>query len=277
MNHLLNVRGRLLDLSTPAVMGILNVTPDSFHDGSLYSDTDAAVSHAERMVAEGAAIIDIGAQSTRPGADYLDAETEWQRIHKLIPLLVKKYPEVVFSIDTFHAEVARRSVLEGCAIVNDVSGGTLDSNMFETIASLQVPYVLMHMKGVPADMQSDPRYDDVIREVFDHFAQKTHALRQAGVRDIIIDPGFGFGKTIDHNYQLLRGMKIFCELDCPVLAGVSRKSMINKVLGISQKEALNGTTVLNTIALLNGASLLRVHDVRQAVEAIRLTQAMLKA
>lgn len=270
MNKLLNVRGRLLDLSTPAVMGILNVTPDSFHDGGRFDSVDAAVKQVASMLESGASIIDIGAQSTRPGAEFLDAEQEWNRLSVLLPELSKCFPEAVFSIDTFHSTVADKAVEAGCAVVNDVSGGEMDPNMYATVSRLRVPYVLMHMQGTPATMQVAPEYEDVVKYIFDYFLKKIRLLREAGVKDIILDPGFGFGKTLEQNYELLASLTYLSELECPILAGLSRKSMINKVIGTKPESALNGTTALNVIALMNGASILRVHDVKEAVEAVGL-------
>jgi dihydropteroate synthase len=270
MKKTINVKGRLLDLSTPAVMGILNLTPDSFYDGGALTDLSSVIRKTEEMLAEGAAIIDIGAQSTRPGADYLSAAEEWSRLEAPLKELSKRFPDAAFSIDTFHAEVAERAIGCGAAMVNDVTGGTMDDRMFATVARLRVPYVLMHIRGTPKTMQQTPMYSDVVREVFEHLLQRYHALRNLDVTDIIIDPGFGFGKTLEQNYALLRALPFFSKLDAPVLAGLSRKSMVNRVLGTAPEDALNGTTVLNVLALAGGASLLRVHDVREAAEAVKL-------
>ncbi len=261
---------QLLSLETPLVMGILNITPDSFHDGGRFTSMDDALKQTEKMLLEGAAIIDIGGQSTRPGAEMINEEEELKRVLPIIAGINKSFPEAVLSIDTFRATVAAEAVAAGANIVNDISAGDEDPLMFETIAKLRVPYILMHKKGSPETMQQNPSYENVLLEVFDYLAKKTTELRKLGVADLIIDPGFGFGKSVEHNYTLLAHLKEFKLLGFPILAGVSRKSMINKVLGISAEKALNGTTVLNTMALMNGASILRVHDVEEAVEAVRL-------
>ena len=271
--NLINTGGTLLDLSTPAVMGILNVTPDSFYDGGAFDQEKTAVDQVGKMLSEGASIIDIGAQSTRPGSQHLDAETEWKRLEVILGNLRKEFPNALFSIDTFHSSVAERAVGEGCSIVNDISGGTMDPLMFPTMVRLNVPYILMHIQGTPQTMQQQPHYENVVAEVHQFLQTKIQELKNLGLKDVIIDPGFGFGKTLEQNYQLLNGLSSLNSLDVPVLVGVSRKSMINKVLSCSASEALNGTTVLNTLALLGGASILRVHDVKEAVEAIKLVGA----
>lgn len=270
MKYRLNVSGRLLELSTPVVMGIVNLTPDSFHLASRVSEQEAILDLVGRHLREGAAILDLGAQSTRPGADLLDAETEWSRLSPALKLIRGNFPEAILSIDTFYASVAERAVAKGADIINDVSGGQLDAAMFSTIGRLKVPYVLMHMQGTPKSMQRSPEYRDVTAEVIRHLAEGIDRLRQSGVPDVIVDPGFGFGKDLSHNYTLLRNLDAFRLLDAPLLVGLSRKSMVNKVLGTTAEQALNGTTVLNTLALTGGAKILRVHDVREAVEAIRL-------
>lgn len=270
MKYRLNVSGRLLELSTPVVMGIVNLTPDSFHLASRVSEQEAILDLVGRHLREGAAILDLGAQSTRPGADLLDAETEWSRLSPALKLIRGNFPEAILSIDTFYASVAERAVAKGADIINDVSGGQLDAAMFSTIGRLKVPYVLMHMQGTPKSMQRSPEYRDVTAEVIRHLAEGIDRLRQSGVPDVIVDPGFGFGKDLSHNYTLLRNLDAFRVLDAPLLVGLSRKSMVNKVLGTTAEQALNGTTVLNTLALTGGAKILRVHDVREAVEAIRL-------
>lgn len=270
MKYRLNVSGRLLELSTPVVMGIVNLTPDSFHLASRVNEQEAILDLVGRHLREGAAILDLGAQSTRPGADLLDAETEWSRLSPALKLIRGNFPEAILSIDTFYASVAERAVAKGADIINDVSGGQLDAAMFSTIGRLKVPYVLMHMQGTPKSMQRSPEYRDVTAEVIRHLAEGIDRLRQSGVPDVIVDPGFGFGKDLSHNYTLLRNLDAFRLLDAPLLVGLSRKSMVNKVLGTTAEQALNGTTVLNTLALTGGAKILRVHDVREAVEAIRL-------
>ncbi len=272
MKKSLNCNGRLVDLSTPAVMGILNLTPDSFHDGGKYIQNEVYLHHAESMLKAGALFIDIGAQSTRPGSARLTAEQEWERLETALLKLMKEFPAANFSIDTYHAAVAKRSVHAGAVLINDISGGSMDPAMFQTIAELHVPYIMMHIQGTPETMQLAPAYEDVVTEVIDYFNEKIGQLNSLGHTDILIDPGFGFGKTIAHNYELLRKMDLLKITGRPVVAGLSRKSMITKVLGISNMEALNGTSVLNTIALLKGADILRVHDVKEAVQAIYLVR-----
>lgn len=271
----LNVGGRLLDLSEPRVMGILNVTPDSFYAESRTSEADAIAARVHQILDEGAAIVDIGAYSSRPGAEVVTPEEEMKRLRKGLEILRRETPDAVVSVDTFRADVARMCVEEyGVAIINDISGGELDENMFATIAQLGVPYILMHMQGTPQDMQQAPRYDNVLSEVFLYFARKVQQLRDLGVKDIVLDPGFGFGKTLEHNYRLMAHLEEFRLFELPLLVGVSRKSMIYRLLDVTPQEALNGTTVLNTLALMKGADILRVHDVRQAVEAVKLVETM---
>lgn len=271
----INVNGRLMDLSVPRVMGILNVTPDSFFAASrTFSETEVA-RRAEQLLADGADIIDIGGYSTRPGAAEVSPGEEWARLSLGLKAVRAVSAEAVVSVDTFRADVARRCVEEyGVAIVNDISGGELDADMFPTVAALGVPYILMHMQGTPQTMQQAPHYDDVLHEVILYLARKVQQLRELGVRDIILDPGFGFGKTVDDNYRLLACLDELALFGLPVLAGISRKSMICRVLDITPDQALNGTTVLNTLCLTKGARILRVHDVRPAVEAVRLFGAM---
>lgn len=266
----LNCKGRILDLSTAKVMAILNLTPDSFHDGAKFSGAEAALKQTQKLLDEGADIIDLGAQSTRPGATFINAEEEWQRLEKILPALTAAFPDALFSIDTFHASVASRAVAQGVCMVNDVSGGQYDPAMFKTVAALGVPYVLMHVQGRPADMQQNPVYTDVVNEVLDYFTARIHQLLQLGVKDIVLDPGFGFGKSTVHNYLLLKNLGIFRMTGLPVLAGISRKSMVCKPLGITPEQALNGSTALHMLALQAGASLLRVHDVKEARECIQL-------
>lgn len=264
-------QSRTLDLSTPVVMGILNITPDSFYDGGKYLETQAAVDKAGEMIRQGAAIIDVGAVSTRPFSSPINADNEWDRLEWLIPELRKTYPETIISVDTYRATIAEKAVSAGADMINDISGGELDDNMLPLISRLNVVYVLMHMQGTPQSMQINPQYEDVVTEVFDFFQRKLNKLKALGNQSpIILDPGFGFGKTLKNNYMLLISLKKFTTLGCPVLAGISRKSMINKVLNISPDKALNGSTVLNTICLLNGADILRVHDVAEARQAIEL-------
>jgi dihydropteroate synthase len=255
--YTLNCKGKLLVIDKPLVMGIIAL--------------------ADKMISEGAGILDIGGQSTRPGSGRISAEEEMERVVPVIQLLVEKYPEIILSIDTYHSKVAAAAVNAGVAIVNDVSAGNMDKDMLTTVAALKVPYICMHMKGEPDNMQKMAQYNDVVKEVLDFFIEKIAQCTKAGIKDLIIDPGFGFGKTIQHNFKLLKNMTVFEMLDKPILAGLSRKGTIYKTLGITAVEALNGTTVLNTMALLNGASIIRVHDVREAREAIQLFDIYSKA
>ena len=266
----LNCRGRLLDLSSPIVMGILNVTPDSFYDGGRYGDMDAILNRAEKMLAEGATIIDIGGMSSRPGAKEVPVDVELSRSIPAVKMLRKRFAEAFISIDTVWAEVARQAVDVGADMVNDISTSSMDDTLIPTVGHLGVPYILMHMQGKPQTMQKNPKYDNVVTDIIDFFIRKTNELRENGIQDIIIDPGFGFGKTVEHNYTILRNMGDFRILDLPILVGLSRKSMIYKVLDTTPDRALNGTTALHMIALQNGAKILRVHDVREAVEVVKL-------
>lgn len=268
----LNCRGTLLSLQSPQVMGILNVTPDSFFDGGRYTRQDALLRQAEQMLKEGASILDIGGMSSRPGAEIISVEEELQRVLPAIEALHQAFPEAILSIDTIRGRVAEEAVGAGAAIVNDISAGAFDESMYPTVARLQVPYILMHMKGSPKTMQDNPDYEDVVQTVLDFFIAEVGKLRALDVHDIVLDPGFGFGKTVEHNYQLLKQMHLFKILDLPLLAGLSRKSMINKVLKTKPEHALNGTTALNMVALQQGAKILRVHDVRPAMEAVKLWQ-----
>lgn len=269
----LNVNGRLLDLSTPQVMGILNVTPDSFYAGSR-SRTEAEIAaRACQILDEGASIIDIGAYSSRPNAEHISSEEEMQRLRTGLEILNRNHPDAIISVDTFRAEVARQCVEEyGAAIINDISAGEMDEQMFPTVARLNVPYIMMHMQGTPQNMQKEPHYENLLKEVFMYFARKVRQLRDLGMKDIILDPGFGFGKTLEHNYELMAHLEEFGIFELPLLVGVSRKSMIYRLFGATPQEALNGTTVLDTVALMKGADILRVHDVREAVEAVRLIE-----
>lgn len=266
----INVRGKLLDFSVPKVMGILNITPDSFYSGSRISSVELALQRTEKMLAEGADFIDIGAYSSRPGAADISVNEELERLIPIVKALVKAFPEAILSIDTFRAEVAKRAINEGAHIINDISGGELDIEMFKTVARLKVPYILMHMRGTPQDMKQLTNYEDIFGDILKYFGRKLHELQALGVQDIILDPGFGFAKTIEQNFQLMSDFDRFKLLGVPVLAGVSRKSMIWKTLEIKSEEALNGTTVLNTVALMKGADILRVHDVKEAREAVAL-------
>lgn len=271
----INVNGSLLDLSQPRVMGILNVTPDSFYAGSRTQTEAEIVRRVKQIVSEGAAIIDIGAYSSRPNADNVSAREEMERLRMGLKILFEIQPDAVVSVDTFRADVARMCVEEyGVAIINDIAAGEMDANMFHTVAAMNVPYIMMHMQGTPQSMQQHPHYDNLLKEVFLYFARKVQQLRDLGVKDIILDPGFGFGKTMEHNYELLSHLEEFRIFELPLLVGVSRKSMIYRLLDITPQEALNGTTVLDTICLLKGADILRVHDVKEAVETVRIVQAM---
>lgn len=271
----INVNGSLLDLSQPRVMGILNVTPDSFYAGSRTQTEAEIVRRVKQIVSEGAAIIDIGAYSSRSNADNVSAREEMERLRMGLKILFEIQPDAVVSVDTFRADVARMCVEEyGVAIINDIAAGEMDADMFHTVAALNVPYIMMHMQGTPQSMQQHPHYDNLLEEVLLYFARKVQQLRDLGVKDIILDPGFGFGKTIEHNYELLSYLEDFRIFELPLLVGVSRKSMIYRLLDITPQEALNGTTVLDTICLLKGADILRVHDVKEAVETVRIVQAM---
>jgi dihydropteroate synthase len=271
-NFTINCSGNLINLTKPLVMGVLNITPDSFYAQSRVQDTVAILKRAEQMLMEGADFLDLGAMSSRPGAPLISAEEEWNRLLPPLRVLVKQFPNAIVSIDTIFSETAKIVVAEGASMINDISGGTLDNKMFETIADLNVPYILMHTRGTPQNMQQKTQYEDVALNVLDDLIQKVGILRQLGVKDVIIDPGFGFGKTIEQNFILLKKLEIFKILGLPLLAGLSRKTMIWKSLQIAPEQALNGTTALNMVALLHGANILRVHDVRPAVETIQLYQ-----
>ena len=270
-----NVNGRLLDLSSPCVMGILNITPDSFYAGSRMQTEAEIARRTEQILQEGAAIIDVGAYSSRPNAEHVSAREEMERLRGGLEMLRWVAPDAVVSVDTFRADVARMCVEEyGVAMINDIAAGEMDADMFRTVADLKVPYIMMHMQGTPQNMQQHPHYENLMREVCLYFAQKVAQLRELGVKDIILDPGFGFGKTLDHNYELLAHLEEFRLFELPLLVGMSRKSMIYKLLDTTPQEALNGTTVIDTICLLKGADILRVHDVRPAVETVRIVEAM---
>lgn len=275
ISKLINVNGRLMDLGYPQVMGILNVTPDSFYADSRKQTDEAIAARVRQITDEGGTIIDIGAYSSRPNADHISAEEEMERLRHGLRVVFRECPDAVVSVDTFRADVARMCVEEyGVAIVNDISAGMMDADMFSTIAHLGVPYIIMHMQGTPQDMQSHPVYKNLMKEVVYYFSEKVQRLRDLGVKDIIIDPGFGFGKTLAHNYELLNHLEDFQIFELPILVGVSRKSMIYKLLDTSPEEALNGTTVIDTLSLMKGADILRVHDVRAAVETVRIFAAM---
>jgi dihydropteroate synthase len=275
----LNCNGKLLELDKPLVMGILNLSPDSFYqpdDKDLMDDPYWFKGIVEKMSLD-ADIIDIGAVSTRPGAVEVSVEEELERLIPFLENVVRVFPDQIFSVDTYRAKVAEAAVGAGASMINDISGGTIDPLMFTTIAKLKVPYVLMHIQGTPKTMQQHPQYEDVIKEVMQFMAERISKLHDLGVVDIILDPGFGFGKTVKHNFQLMKQLEEFCIFDLPLLVGISRKSMIQKVLGIRATEAMNGTSILNTIALMKGADILRVHDVRQAREAVKLFEAIKQA
>ena len=271
----INVNGRLMDLSEPQVMGILNVTPDSFYAGSRSETEKDITGRLHQIIDEGASIIDIGGYSSRPSAEHISVKEEMNRLRNGLEIIRKHSPNAIVSVDTFRADVATMCVEEyGVAIINDISAGQMDKEMFSTIARLGVPYIIMHMKGTPQDMQVSPQYDHFLKEIFYYFSEKVQKLRDLGVKDIIIDPGFGFGKTLEHNYELMNRLEEFNLFELPLLVGISRKSMIYKLLGTTPEEALNGTTALNTLALLKGANILRVHDVREAVETTKIVQKM---
>lgn len=273
----INVNGSLLDLSGPCVMGILNITPDSFYAGSRMQTEAEIAARAQQILDEGARIIDIGAYSSRPNAENVSPREEMERLRMGLEILRKTHPGAVISVDTFRADVARMCVEEyGVAIINDIAAGEMDADMFRTVVELNVPYIMMHMQGTPQNMQQHPHYDNLLKEVFLYFAQKVQQLRDLGMKDIILDPGFGFGKTVEHNYELLAHLEEFRVFELPLLVGISRKSMIYRLLGNTPQDALNGTTVLDTICLLKGADILRVHDVREAVETVKIVEAMRK-
>jgi dihydropteroate synthase len=267
----INTGGKLLDLNIPRVMGILNITPDSFFKGSRYQTDKEILKTATQMLEDGADILDIGGYSSRPGAEDISVKEEGDRVLKAIKLVRKNLPDAIISVDTFRADIASEAIIEfGANMINDISGGDGDNNMFSVVSKLNVPYIIMHMKGTPRTMQHQPAYDDIVADILKWFGERIFKLKSAGVKDIIIDPGFGFGKTIDHNFELLRRLSDFSIAGLPVLVGISRKSMIWKTLDISADDALNGTTALNAIALLHEADILRVHDVREAVQTVRL-------
>jgi len=271
---LINVKGRLIVLSTPKVMGILNLTPDSFYDGGQHLGNEQYLFQTEKMLNEGATFIDVGAFSSRPNGEWISEEEEWQRLETPLMQITERFPEALFSIDTFRSGVAEQAIALGVGMVNDISAGLLDPQMFALIARHQVPYIMMHMRGTPQTMNQMTQYNDVVKEVLQYFSERVFEARQLGINDVIVDPGFGFAKTLEQNFTLLRELEHFQWLDLPVLVGVSRKSMIYKTLAISAAEALNGTTALNMLALTKGASILRVHDVKEAVECVRLWEAL---
>ena len=266
----INCKGNLVDFSRPKVMGILNITPDSFYDGGKFQNEKEILLQTEKMLNEGASFIDVGAYSSRPGADQVSEQEELKRIVPVVTLLLKEFPSILLSIDTFRSKIALETVAAGAALINDISAGNMDMQMFKTVAKLQVPYIAMHMQGTPQTMQQNPSYQNVTTYLIQFFSQKINQLHLLQVKDIIIDVGFGFGKTIEHNYQLLQDLSFFKSLNAPILVGISRKSMLYKTLNIAVKDALNATSSANTIALLNGANILRVHDVKEALECVKI-------
>ncbi len=270
--YTINCKGKLIDLSKPRIMGILNITPDSFFDGGKYNDLTSVNKQVSKMLKEGATFIDVGAYSSRPGATHISEGDEFQRIVPIVEYLTENFPEIVLSIDTFRSNIARKCIEAGAAIINDISGGNADTKMFETVVELQVPYIMMHMQGTPRNMQENPSYSNITQEILTDFAKKAATLKEMGLNDLIVDVGFGFGKTIEHNYELLKNLDLFHALNTPILTGISRKSMLYKPLNTSPINALNATTVANTIALQKGSQILRVHDVKEAKEAIEITE-----
>lgn len=270
----INCKGKLIDLSSPKVMGILNITPDSFYDGGAHKNESDILKHVEQMLNEGASFIDVGAYSSRPNADHVSETDELNRILPIVNLILKAFPETLLSIDTFRSEVAKQCIQAGAAMINDISAGKLDDNMLPTIADLHVPYIMMHMRGTPQNMQQHTTYANLVKDILFYFSERIAAARALGIIDLIVDPGFGFAKTLEQNFELLNKLELFKIIEKPLLIGVSRKSMIYKTLETTAQDALNGTSVLNTIALQKGASILRVHDIKEAVECIKLTAAM---
>lgn len=268
----INCKGALIDLSTPRVMGILNLTPDSFYDGGLYKDESSILKQVEKMLLDGATFIDMGAYSSRPGAEHVPEDDELKRMLPILELIRNNFPETLISIDTFRSKVALESIQLGAAIINDISAGNLDADMLNVIAQYQVPYIMMHLKGTPQSMQKEATYDDLLKDLLYYFSKKVSDTTSKKINDTIIDPGFGFAKTTEQNYKLLGNLDLFKTFGVPILVGLSRKSMIYKVLKSSSKEALNGTSALHTVALLKGANILRAHDVKEAMECIKLVQ-----
>ncbi len=266
----INCRGRLIDFETPKVMGILNITPNSFYDGGRYASLSALTGQAGKMLEEGAAIIDVGAYSTQPSAPFVTEEEELQRLLPVIAELERQFPGIILSVDTFRSGVAKQALDHGASIINDVSAGMLDGDMMETVAAYKAPYIMMHMRGTPQNMQQFTQYEDVMKEMIFYFSERIALAKQYGITDVIVDPGFGFSKTLDQNYEVLNKLELLQNLDVPVLSALSRKSMIYRFLDTVPQEALNGTTVLNTVSLVKGADLLRVHDVKEAIECIKL-------
>jgi dihydropteroate synthase len=270
----INCLGQLIDLSSPKVMGILNVTPNSFYDGNRYNSENLILAQVEKMLSEGATFIDLGAYSSKPNAELVSEEEEMARLIPVLQSVLKHFPETMLSIDTFRSNVAKISLDSGAAIINDISAGTMDENMFGVVAHFHAPYIMMHMRGTPQTMAGLTHYEDIVKEMLYYFSEKIAKARSFGINDLIIDPGFGFAKNLDQNYEVLQKLELFQNLDYPILVGISRKSMVYKVLESSADNALNGTTVLNTIALSKGANILRVHDVKEAVESVKLFEKM---
>ncbi len=268
----INCKGQLIDLSTPKIMGILNVTPNSFYDGGKFTLSENGLSQVGKMLEEGATFIDIGAYSSKPNAEFVSEEEERKRILPVVQGILNQFPDALLSIDTFRSGIASVCIENGAAIINDISAGNLDEKMMEVIAKHNVPYIMMHMRGTPQTMQSQTNYENIVKEIVFYFSEKVSKARSLGINDLIIDPGFGFAKTLEQNYEILQNFELFKMLDLPLLAGVSRKSMVYKPLGLTANEALNGTTVLSTIALTKGANILRVHDVKEAVECVKLAK-----
>jgi dihydropteroate synthase len=268
----INCKGQIIDLSTPKIMGILNITPNSFYDGGKYSLEKNAISQVEKMLKEGATFIDIGAYSSKPNAEFVSQEEELIRIIPVVKAILKEFPEALLSIDTFRSTVAQECLNNGAALINDISAGSLDEKMMEVISKYNIPYIMMHLRGTPQTMQNQTNYDNLIKEMITYFSDKVNKARSLGINDLIIDPGFGFSKTTDQNFEILSNLELFKMLDLPILTGISRKSMIYKTLDTTPEEALNGTTVLNTIAITKGANIIRVHDVKEALECIKLCE-----
>ncbi len=271
----INCKGNLIDLTSPKVMGILNITPNSFFDGGKYSDENSILNQVEKMLLDGATFIDVGAYSSKPNAEFVSENEEISRLLPVIGSVLKNFPETVISVDTFRASVAKKAIENGACIVNDISAGSLDENMMQTVTNLKVPYIMMHMKGNPQTMQSLTQYENIVKEMLFYFSEKVAQARSLGINDLIVDPGFGFAKTLEQNFEVMNKLELFQMLELPLLVGVSRKSMIYKTLETSAEFALNGTTVLNTIALQKGAKILRVHDVKEAVECVKLYESLI--
>lgn len=270
----INCKGQLINLSSPKVMGILNITPDSFYDGGLYKDDSEILNQVENILCQGTTFIDVGAYSSRPKADHVSEDEELKRILPIVTLVLKEFPETLLSIDTFRSNIAKQCIEAGACMINDISAGKLDASMLRTIAKLHVPYIMMHMRGTPKTMQQQTNYDNLVKDIINYFSERISTARDLGITDLIVDPGFGFAKTLKHNFEILNKLELFKIIEKPILVGVSRKSMIYKTLETSAKESLNGTSILNTVALQKGASILRVHDVKEAMECIKLIESL---